>query len=130
MESKSMRDRPVEMPNIESPPGADGAHLPSPIAVKAWLAAMPYPAATFSFKDNDLSVVSTNAAFGNYFSQAGERAARPHAKEWRERIVQCVLSEKDSESFELRRDGVLGPEYFYCTVGRLPKSGDESDLFL
>lgn len=126
-----MRDRSIEMPKIQLLSGADGAHPSYHIAMDDWLVALPYPAATFSFNDNQLSVIATNASFGNYFSQGGQCAAdRSYCGGWRERILQCLQSERDSESFELRRDGVLGPEYFYCTVGRLFKSGGLPNLFL
>lgn len=131
MEAMSMRDRPTEMPDIQLLLGQDDAHLSHRVAIADWLAALPYPAAAFSFEDNRLSMVATNAPFGNCFtcSNPGE-AERPHAAEWRRRIVQSVLSGRDSEGFELRRDGMLGPEYFYCTVGRLPEPDGEPNLFL
>lgn len=126
-----MRDRPTEMPKIDLLAGVDDAQLSHRVAITDWLAALPYPAATFSFQNNSLSMVATNAAFGNYFNPRGsEEAERPHVAEWRKRIAQCVLSERDSEGFELRRDGALGPEYFYCTVGRLPELKGEPNLFL
>ncbi|WP_409592350.1 putative bifunctional diguanylate cyclase/phosphodiesterase [Sphingobium sp.] len=126
-----MRDRPIEMPKIRLLSGAHDAHLAHRVAIVDWLAALPYPAAIFSFKDNELSIISTNASFGDHFSSGGtEEAERPHAAEWRRRIVQCILSERYSESLELRRDGVLGPEYFYCTVGRLPAPDGAPNLFL
>ncbi|WP_408640430.1 putative bifunctional diguanylate cyclase/phosphodiesterase [Sphingobium chungbukense] len=60
-----------------------------------------------------------------------DEAVKPaHAAEWRNRIVQYVQSARDSESFELRRDGVLGPEYFHCTLGRLPELEGRPNLFL
>lgn len=126
-----MRERPVEMPEIEPLSGADGAYPGYQVAMEDWLAALPYPATIFCFKDNKLSIIFTNSSYGDYFNRNGQNEAdQPHAAQWRERVMQCVLSGRDSESFELRRDGVLGPEYFFCTVGRLPKTGDQPDLFL
>ena len=131
MESMSMRDRPISMPGGQLLAGQDGAHLSHGLAITEWLAALPYPAAVLSFTNNHLSTVVANTSFHRRFRVgcSGE-PDKPHAAEWRDRIVQSVRSGRDSESFELRRDGSLGPEYFYCSVGRLPKGDGESDLFL
>ncbi|WP_409372082.1 putative bifunctional diguanylate cyclase/phosphodiesterase [Sphingobium chlorophenolicum] len=125
----SMRDRPTETPDDGPLSGPDDAHPTHRVALADWLIALPYPGAIISFKDNELSMVATNAAFGNYFA-GPDAPERPHAAEWRQRIIQCIQSDRDSEAFELRRDGILGPEYFYCTVGRLPKLAGQPDLFL
>jgi diguanylate cyclase (GGDEF)-like protein len=131
MEFMSMRDRPDEEPHPELCVGADGAHEAHGIAMVDWLAALPHPAATFSFKDNLLSVVAVNPSFSKFFNLQGHADPQPtHVMEWRRRIVQCVKSDRESEGFELRRDGPLGPEYFYCTIGKLPDFDGQSNLFL
>ncbi|KKW92873.1 diguanylate cyclase [Sphingobium chungbukense] len=131
MESTSMRDRPDDMPKVELLPGVDDAHPVHPVTMSEWLAALPHPSATFSFENNILSVVAINSSFRRYFDPTMDEAVKPaHAAEWRNRIVQYVQSARDSESFELRRDGVLGPEYFHCTLGRLPELEGRPNLFL
>jgi diguanylate cyclase (GGDEF)-like protein len=130
MESTSMRDRPLNMPKIELLPGADDAHPVHHVSMSDWLAALPHPASTFSFDNNILSIVALNSCFRKYFTPVAPGPERPHAVEWRDRIVECIQSGRDSESFELRREGILGPEYFYCTVGRLPTLEGLPNLFL
>ncbi|UZW53628.1 EAL domain-containing protein [Sphingobium sp. JS3065] len=126
-----MRDRPTEAPKIDLSAGADGACPSHRVAMVDWLTALPYPAATFSYENNKFSLVAANVAFGNHFnSPAPGEAERAHVAQWRKRILEYVLSGRDSEGFELRRDGALGPEYFYCTVGRLPEMEGQSNLFL
>ncbi len=125
-----MRNRPEDMPKIELPAGADDAHLSHGIAIRDWLDALPHAAAAFSFKNNTLSIVAVNDSFRQHFNLDDESRKRPHASEWRKRILRCARSDKASESFELRRDGILGPEYFSCAVGRLPEAEGQPNLFL
>ncbi|EQA98750.1 histidine kinase [Sphingobium sp. HDIP04] len=131
MESMSMRDRPTETPDVELLSGHDGAHPSPTLPMPDWMAALPFPATILSFENKRLSMVGANAAFAHSFDCIlSGKAERSHAAEWRKRIVESILSGRDSEGFELRRDGALGPEYFYCTVGRLPKRDGKPDLFL
>ncbi len=125
-----MRDRPDITPKVELLPGVDDAHPFHMISMTEWLGALPHPASTFSFQDNVLKVVAVNGWFRKYFSPDASEPARPQATEWRRRIVESILSGRDSDSFELRREGTLGPEYFYCTIGRLPELEGQPNLFL
>ena len=96
-----------------------------------WVAALPHPAVIFSFQNNVLSIMATNAAFDAYATPEYLEGPRPpHTVDWRNRILECARSGRASDSFELRRDGPLGPEYFYCTVGRLPEQDGHPDLIL
>lgn len=98
---------------------------------RQWLAALPQPSAILSMReDDDIFVVEANAAFMESFrshnlSQIMERGAVG----WCDRIKAFVQSDRSCESFEMRRDGTLGPEYFMCTIGRLPTEGAPLILF-
>ncbi|MDR7155484.1 diguanylate cyclase (GGDEF)-like protein [Sphingobium xenophagum] len=98
---------------------------------RQWLAALPQPSAILSMcEEGDIIVLEANAAFTDAFrshslSQIMERASI----EWRNRVETFIESDRSCESFELRRDGTLGPEYFMCTIGRLPTEGAPLILF-
>ena len=98
---------------------------------RQWLAALPQPSAILSMcEEGDIIVLEANAAFTDAFrshslSQIMERASI----EWRNRVQTFIESDRSCESFELRRDGTLGPEYFMCTIGRLPTEGAPLILF-
>src|SRR3546814_19590846 len=85
---------------------------------------------TTLFRSNRLAMVGANAAFAHSFECIlSGKAERSHAAEWRKRIVESILFGRDSAGFDLRRDGALGPEYFSCTVGRLPIRDRHPALF-
>ncbi|WP_369805439.1 putative bifunctional diguanylate cyclase/phosphodiesterase [Sphingobium sp. EM0848] len=126
-----MRNRSDDTEKIGLINGADDAHLSHGVAIRDWLVALPHAAAVFSYKDNVFSIIATNASFGRHFvSSIEEGKQSPHAAEWRKRILHCAQSENLPESFELRREGKLGPEFFFCTVGRLPEAEGQPNLFL
>lgn len=122
MESISVRNLPVEKTSGTPLTGGDDAHPTQAVAMADWLAALPQFAAIYSYQDNALSFVQGNGRFAATFQSPVERSAAQSkiANEWQERVVAFIRSGCDSQSFELRRDGKLGPEYFMCTIGRLP----------
>ncbi|WP_425262509.1 hypothetical protein [Sphingobium cyanobacteriorum] len=132
MESISVRNFPVDKTRATPLTGEDDAHLNHTIAMTEWLAALPQLAAIFSFENSEISFVHGNDRFVAAFRSPAPRnplTARV-ANEWRERIKAFILSGRDSESFELRRDGKLGPEYFMCTIGRLPAVDGRQEHYL
>tara|TARA_R110000787_G_scaffold15012_2_gene46076 strand:- start:2558 stop:4219 length:1662 start_codon:yes stop_codon:yes gene_type:complete len=100
-------------------------------AGRQWLAAIPQPAAILSLRDeDDIFVLEANAAFTDSFrSRRISQIMEQVAAEWRDRVNSFIQSDRVCDSFELRRDGPLGPEYFMCTIGRLPVDGPAQFLF-
>jgi len=99
--------------------------------VEHWLAAFPQSAAILAFKDDVLSIVTGNARFLDGLRVHNGRLDDSSAYHvWLERIRTFIGSERDTAFFETRRDGKLGPEYFMCTIGRLPTDDSDSRLFL
>ncbi|GLV20847.1 hypothetical protein TomMM35A_07070 [Sphingobium sp. TomMM35A] len=96
-----------------------------------WLEAVPHAAAMLCFKGNDLQLVSVNKTFYSSFLESSDPDAEmPYCQDWRERILEVALADNVSSSFELRRDGPLGPEYFSCTAGLLPSNEEGVNLIL
>jgi len=101
------------------------------VASRQWLAALPQPSAILSVQDDDdIVVLEANAAFTEAFRSRGlSHIMEQVATEWRDRVKSFIRSDRPCDSFELRRDGALGPEYFMCTIGRLPTDGPPHFLF-
>jgi diguanylate cyclase (GGDEF)-like protein len=121
MESMSARNWPVKKTSGEPPCGDEGAH-PAGLDVGQWLAALPQSAGILSYKLEGLSVVAGNDRFRRrmdlYRARTGGNIENDEG--WLERIAAFVESGQETVNFETRRDGNLGPEYFMCTLGRLP----------
>ena len=131
MKSLPVRIRPSQRLDDNLLAGFDRTHLRCLAEMEHWLDAMPHAAAMLCLKDNDLSLVAVNKTFYHSFLEpVGPKDELPYCKDWRERIIEVALSEKLSSSFELRRDGPLGPEYFSCTAGLLPSTDDGAELIL
>lgn len=132
MESTSVRNLPVKQASATPLPGGDDAHLALGISMPDWLSALPQLAAIFSYENNEIALVSGNVRFVAAFQAQSERtdAAAKMAAAWRDRVLSFIRSERDSDSFELRRDGKLGPEYFMCTIGRLPAVDGRPEHYL
>ncbi|ETI59420.1 histidine kinase [Sphingobium sp. C100] len=131
MESVSVRNWPVVTTRGEPLCGDDGAHPALSYDVEHWLAAFPQSAAILAFKDDVLSIVAGNARFLDGLRVHNGRLDDSSAYHvWLERIRTFIGSERDTAFFETRRDGKLGPEYFMCTIGRLPTDESDSSLFL
>jgi diguanylate cyclase (GGDEF)-like protein len=91
-----------------------------------WLDALPQAAAILRYEDGQYLVDQANAMFVATFPDpVGENVSRraQNGIDWSDRISEFHKSASDSESFEIRREGRLGPEYFVCTIGRLPATG-------
>ncbi|MEQ6334997.1 EAL domain-containing protein [Sphingobium sp. MK2] len=131
MESIAACNWPVKRSSEDPLGGGDDAQVDQMAVGRQWLAALPQPSAILSMReDDDIFVVEANAAFMESFrshnlSQIMERGAVG----WCDRIKAFVQSDRSCESFEMRRDGTLGPEYFMCTIGRLPTEGAPLILF-
>ncbi|NML12576.1 EAL domain-containing protein [Sphingobium sp. AR-3-1] len=132
MESTSVRNLPVKKASATPLQGGDDAHLASGINMPDWLSALPQLAAIFSYENNEITLVGGNARFAAAFQAQSERtdAAAKMAAAWRDRVLSFIRSGRDSDSFELRRDGKLGPEYFMCTIGRLPAVDGRPEHYL
>ena len=131
MESIAACNWPVKRSSEDPLGGGDDAQVDRMAVGRQWLAALPQPSAILSMcEEGDIIVLEANAAFTDAFrshslSQIMERASI----EWRNRVQTFIESDRSCESFELRRDGTLGPEYFMCTIGRLPTEGAPLILF-
>ncbi|KMS57896.1 MULTISPECIES: putative bifunctional diguanylate cyclase/phosphodiesterase [Sphingobium] len=132
MESTSVRSLPVKKASASPLGGDDAPHPEHAIGMAQWLEALPQLAAVFSFENNSLNLMRGNARFTQASRLQAERgeAAASVAAAWRERASNFIRSGRDSDSFELRRDGKLGPEYFMCTIGRLPAADGRPEHYL
>lgn len=99
------------------------------VAVADWLRAMPQLAVILAWKDGRISVHASNPA---HEQRSAELNAQPHALrlDWIRRFREFFRSNADSTAFEVRSEGRLGPEYYLCTVGRLPVEHEGAELFL
>ncbi len=97
-----------------------------------WLAALSQAAAILVHDADGLAVWKANEGFARRFLTTTEEDATWHltSPSWRERVTRFLQSDIISESFELRCDGKLGPEYFFCTIGRLPATKDRLEQLL
>lgn len=136
MDSSSVRNLPVIRTSATPPGGDDMAH-PSTVAdATQWLAALPQAAAIFLWKDSRLRVLECNAQFSRnvnrYPADLDSTAPKPAPRDSkvREEIDRFIQSGAAVGSFEARYEGRLGPEYFLCTLGRLPCEDERACLFL
>jgi cyclic di-GMP phosphodiesterase Gmr len=98
----------------------------APDQAASWLSALPQDAAIFTFENSTLSVRAANDGFAARFLTVTPVEPQGHlsSPQWQSRILAFLESNHPSEGFELRCEGKLGPEYFHCTIGRVP-SRDE-----
>lgn len=131
MESIAACNWPVKRSSEDPLGGGDAAQVDQMVASRQWLAALPQPSAILSVQDDDdIVVLEANAAFTEAFRSRGlSHIMEQVATEWRDRVKSFIRSDRPCDSFELRRDGALGPEYFMCTIGRLPTDGPPHFLF-
>ncbi|MBT2245138.1 EAL domain-containing protein [Sphingobium sp. BHU LFT2] len=132
MKAMSVRSWPPEQTSGLPLPGDDDTHLPHMIGASEWLTALSQAAAILSCENNVINIVEANEPFLKAFREHRERTAATAqaSAEWRARVTGFAQSDRDSESFEIRRDGKLGPEYFLCTLGRLRATGARTEQFL
>lgn len=132
MESTSVRNLPVKQTRGTPLTGGDGPCLQYHVDLADWLTALPQLSAILSFENKDLRLVLGNKAYLAAFPFGVDRSAvgTKVTIEWRKHVIDFIQSGHDSGSFELRRDGKLGPEYFMCTIGRLPMTGGERCHYL
>ncbi|MBO9524786.1 MAG: EAL domain-containing protein [Sphingobium yanoikuyae] len=132
MKAMSVRSWPPEQTSGLPLPGDDDTHLPHMIGASEWLTALSQAAAILSCENNAINIVEANEPFLKAFREHRERTAATAqaSAEWRARVTGFAQSDRDSESFEIRRDGKLGPEYFLCTLGRLRATGARAEQFL
>ncbi|MFD1107631.1 putative bifunctional diguanylate cyclase/phosphodiesterase [Sphingobium olei] len=129
MESVSVRNLPVK-PVTDAPlAGEDAAH--QDIGMAQWLAAFPHLAAVFACDGDGIRVVKGNRRFVAAAGLTRDSSSLGKIRsELLDRVSGFACSNRESDSFEMRRDGKLGPEYFLCTLGRLPTENAETPLFL
>ncbi len=103
-----------------------------PASCTAWLEALPQSAAIYSFNNNELARVAANNRFNSKHQQFREEDAGCDdlTKQWHHQVSSFLDSERSHRTFELRRDGKLGAQYFYCTLGRLADEGSNAEYFL
>ncbi|WP_375187779.1 putative bifunctional diguanylate cyclase/phosphodiesterase [Sphingobium yanoikuyae] len=132
MKAMSVRSWPPEQTSGLPLPGDDDTHLPHMIGASEWLTALSQVAAILSCENNAINIIEANEPFLKAFREHRERTAATAqaSAEWRARVTGFAQSDRDSESFEIRRDGKLGPEYFLCTLGRLRATGARTEQFL
>jgi diguanylate cyclase (GGDEF)-like protein len=121
MESSSVRNRAVDRTQRQPSSEVEDARVGSAIAAPDWLAALSQAAAILSCENNIIMVEQSNVAFDRKFP--GRSGSTGIPAEWRERVAGFLEATRDSDSFEMRRDGRLGAEYFLCTIGRLGHDG-------
>lgn len=93
-----------------------------------WLDALPQAAAILRMEGDVPAVEQANDLLAAAFPQAGGAEIFGAGSKWAERIAEFHASDRKSDSFEIRRDGKLGPEFFACTVGRLPGAAGPARL--
>ncbi len=98
-----------------------------------WLHALPHAAAILRWEQDHFLVEQANAAFvekmpDRVIGEGGPPQARQ--SEWALRIIAFHASDAESDSFEIRREGRLGPEFLSCTIGRLHQSDDTDSRLL
>lgn len=112
-------------------PGFADAHLCDVLRKEEWLEALPHASAIFAHRDGKLTIVAVNKAFFRYFRILSDTDEKPsHLKDWQDRVMSFARSGGTTESFELRRDGDLGHEYFNCSAGLLPSPEPGCELLL
>ena len=125
------RDRSTSRPSDDPLSGFARAHVSITVEMADWLSALPHAACILCFENGQLQLVSVNEACSRTFLQTADPANHPpHFEEWRQRIMAFARSGRQSDYFELRRDGSLGPEYFLCTAGLLPSDDPQRRLLL
>ncbi|NWK95156.1 GGDEF-domain containing protein [Sphingobium lactosutens] len=132
MKSMSVRNWPVKKTSVEPRCGEDGAHPGQGLEVDHWLAALPQSAGILSYEPDGLSVVAGNDRFMKRLDLYRERTSGNEGNDqgWFDRVAAFIDSGQESIGFETRRDGNLGPEYFMCTLGRLPSGETDAPLIL
>lgn len=111
---------------------AVGVRHHAPFVDADWLNALPQKAAVFSFHNNELLQIACNARYKSmqHDDPACDTRHADFSREW-QRQIRCFLeSGQEHRTFELRRDGRLGPEYYFCTFGRLHKDDKGAHYFL
>jgi cyclic di-GMP phosphodiesterase Gmr len=128
MESLSARHWPNKEETCEpGSAGLDAPVQPQDLAVD-WLNALSESAAILVFENNRLFVRAANEGFVVRFLSPGQKGQkwRLSTIEWQNRIAAFVESNRPANRFELRCDGKLGPEFFSCSIGRLPARNTSS----
>ncbi|MCP1471335.1 diguanylate cyclase (GGDEF)-like protein [Sphingobium sp. OAS761] len=104
----------------------DDAYLAQVAGIDQWLNALPQAAAILSVFDDQFHLLRHNPRFSEALHAAPANAL---LEQCADRLRQSIVQGIESSSFEMRRDGRLGPEYFTCTAGRLG-SAEGRDYYL
>lgn len=98
----------------------------------AWLEALPQSAAIFSIQNNVIERVAGNSRYLSTLKDFHSETpgCTGLAGEWQQHVRGFIDSRHSHRTFELRRDGKLGPEYYYCTLGRLKVDKPGTEFFL
>ncbi|MDX3909405.1 MAG: EAL domain-containing protein [Sphingobium sp.] len=93
---------------------------------------MPQAAAILDVSEGEIVIKQANTAFNHSFPH-GVRSfgcASAGETEWASRIVAFCKTNRTSDSFEIRREGPLGPEFLACTIGCLANQGQKTTPLL
>ena len=103
-----------------------GEPVPALDMSAGWLHALPQAAAIVDVCNSAIAIKQSNTAFDQTFPEGarGFIGAGDGEFEWVSRITGFCQSDRTSESFEIRRDGSLGPEFLACTIGKLAPKGE------
>lgn len=131
MESASVRNLPVKTAAENPLIGGDVAHPDRCIPMEQWLYALPQMAAVFACDAEGVRMIAGNPSYLASAEATRETSSVGRiAAQFLDRITSLARSGAASDTFEMRRDGKLGPEYFLCTIGRLPIGEGPAPLFL
>lgn len=113
------------------PAGVVSARLRAPFKDAAWLEALAQNAAVFFHDDNGLRQVACNNRYreSHIKFQDDDPGRADISREWRQQVCSFLESDRTHRTFDLKREGKLGPEYYSCTLGCLDK-GKHGEYFL
>lgn len=129
MEPMSVRGWPDEDAPCDIPDGIVEAHPLGPIRSQSWLDALSQAAAVLGREQQRLTVLRANQPFQRSFPVRDTHQGQLPG-EWHGRVMAFLNDGRESDSFELRREGRLGPEYFLCTIGRLRMEAGGDQLLI
>ncbi|HEX7784267.1 MAG TPA: bifunctional diguanylate cyclase/phosphodiesterase [Sphingobium sp.] len=127
MDGMPVRSWTGESADIDAAPFSAPAENGRAFQHAGWLDALPHAAAIVSVRADGFRMEQSNGLFAAAFPDAvaGKgRATSVINATWDGRIAEFHASDRPSDSFEIRRDGKLGPEFLACNLGRLPDDPD------
>ena len=142
MTSRAKPDAPARSPAISTQATATAASVFSPALsggvsdFRAFLRALPYPAAFIELNDGQLSVLGSNEEFVCFdedlqlCAPAVERRAGVRSTEWRDRARAMYASGRASDRFEIEFQDRLGFRVFGCSLTWLDNEAEPPSVLL